>query len=62
MFDLFKSYVLVLRGTDIEGKLETVYDRERMQFLSETFAYLDGPQALFITNQKATDPFIDYIL
>jgi len=50
MFDLFQSYVIVLRGTDVEGKLDTVYDRERMQFLSETFAYLDGPQALFITN------------
>lgn len=66
--DEFKTLVLVLRGQDVQGQLDKIYDRQKMKFIPEVVRGLDvvdyeaTPHALFLTNPPTTRPIIDFIL
>ena len=52
----FKTLALVLRGQNIQGQIDKIYDRDRMKFRPECTEGLDEmafqgtPHTLFITN------------
>lgn len=66
--DEFKTLALVLRGQDVQGQLDKIYDRQKMKFLPDVVSGLDAvdyeatPHALFLTNPDATRPLIDFFL
>jgi len=63
----FKTLALVLRGQDIQGQIDKIYDRERMKFRPECTEGLDEmafsgtPHTIFITNNETKKPLIDFI-
>lgn len=64
----FKTLAIVLRGQDIQGSIDKIYDRERMKFRPECTEGLDDmafqgtPHTLFITNNETKKPLIDFLL
>ena len=52
----FSCLMLVLRGQNIEGKIDKVYDREKMKFRPtevmgmEDLSYKSTPHVVFVTN------------
>lgn len=66
--DEFKTVALVLRGQDVQGQLDKIYDRQKMKFRTEVVSGLDSvdyeatPHALFLTNPDTTKPLIDFFL
>lgn len=46
-----KTVVLVLRGMDVESKIDKIYDRESLQFANQTLNKCDASgQVVFLTN------------
>lgn len=64
----FRTLALVLRGEDVQGQLDKIYDRQKMKFLPDVVSGLDAvdyestPHTLFVTNPAATRPLIDFIV
>lgn len=47
----FKTFVLVLRGMDVESKIDEIYDRELLKFKNLLVSAVDNiAQAVFLTN------------
>lgn len=63
----FKTLALVLRGQDVEKKIDSIYDREKMKFTEEAGAGLEemsyetNPHVVFLTNTDKKKPIIDFI-
>lgn len=63
----FKTLALVLRGQDVEKKIDSIYDREKMKFTDEAGAGLEemsyetNPHVVFLTNIDKKKPIIDFI-
>jgi len=59
----FKTFVLVLRGMDVENRIDEVYDRETLKFKTSMLSAVDySAQALFLTNQTLLEPFFKFVL
>lgn len=63
----FKTLALVLRGQDVENKIGSIYDREKMKFTEEAgpgleeMSYETNPHVVFLTNIDKKKPIIDFI-
>lgn len=59
----FKTFVLVLRGMDVENRIDEVYNRETLKFTKLDVCAIDtSAQALFLTNQVLLEPFFKFVL
>lgn len=62
----FRTLALVLRGQNIEGQIDKVYDRETSKFRDEqalgleAVTYEGTPHVVFVTNNKAKQPLLDF--
>lgn len=60
--------MLVLRGQNIEGQIDSVYDREKLKFRAEMapgledLSYKLTPHVLFVSNCTQKEPVIDFLL
>jgi hypothetical protein len=64
----FSTFALVLRGQNVQGQIDRVYDRERLKFKQEFLAGLEDfsfeatSQVVFLTNDSTKAPLIDFLL
>jgi hypothetical protein len=54
--------MLVLRGNDVENRLDSIYDREKCKFLDSFGVYEMSPQTLFLTNPEPLKIMLDFII
>lgn len=64
----FKFVIAVIRGRNIEGTLEKIYERDIMKFKREVdlgleeLHYKTMPSVLFMTNHTTKQPMLDFII
>lgn len=62
----FTCLMLVIRGANLEGEIDKVYDRERLRFRQEVVPgfedQLATPYVLFVTNDQSKQVMIDFAL
>ena len=64
----FETFALVLRGQNVQGQIDTIYDREKLKFKQDLLPGLDDlsfkatPHVVFVTNEQTKQPLIDFLL
>lgn len=64
----FTTFALVLRGQNVQGQIDMIYDRSILKFKHdfiaglEDFSFEATPHVVFLTNEQTKQPLIDFLL
>jgi hypothetical protein len=66
----FKTLVLVIRGQNLAGQIDKIYDCEKLKFRPEfsqakgidEMSYQGTPHTLFLLNQETKKPLMDFFM